>query len=176
MKKLVMVVTLVAMPAFADLKADLTKQMETWASDFTAKKTPALLKYYADDIDFVYAFEGQEGKGKKALEAFYTQSFKGPPLAVKMTSYDVVKISETVAYGMGVWEDTLTLPDGKTQVMPVHSSEVFVKKGKAWLVRVDHASFVPPPPPPPQEKAAPAAKPAGDSKAPAKDPAPAPKK
>lgn len=153
MNKLILLLTVVAVPAFAgDLKADLTKEVEAWAADLNAKKLPALLAHYADDVEFVYAFEGQEGKGKKALEAFYAQSFKGPALVVKLKSYDVVKISDTVAFGFGTWEDTLTMSDGKSQVIPTHSSEVFVKKGKAWLVRVDHASFVPPPAPPPAQK------------------------
>jgi uncharacterized protein (TIGR02246 family) len=150
MKTIALLLTLLAVPAFADEKEELTKKMEAWAADFSARKTDALVKYYADDVEFVYAFEGQEGKGKKALQAFYTQAFAGPPVSVKLKSYDVVKVSDTLMFGLGVWEDTLTMPDGKTQVVAVHSSEVFVKKGKTWLVRVDHASFVPPPQPPPQ--------------------------
>ena len=140
-------VLLFAMPAFAaDLKADLMKEMERWVADFNSHQAAAVASHYADDVEFVYPFEGQEGKTKKGLEGFYTQSFKfTPDIAVKLISYDVVKVSDTIAFGYGVFEDSFTGPDGKKITAPTHASEVFVKKGGKWLVRVDHASFVPPP-------------------------------
>ncbi len=109
--------------------------------------------HYADDVDFIYVFAGQEGKSKKGLEGFYTQSFKmTPDITVKLVSYEVVPVSDTIAFGMGVFEDSFTGPDGKKITAPTHASEVFVKKNGKWLVRVDHASFVPPPQPPPKQK------------------------
>lgn len=157
-----------AAPAKPDLKAELTAQMEKWATDFNSHSAAAMAAHYTDDVQFIYAFEGQEGSTKKAIEGFYTQSFKATPdIAVKLVSYDVVQISPTIAFGAGVWEDSFTGPDGKKMTVPAHSSEVFVKKGKKWLVRADHASFVPPPAPPP---------PAADAKKPAAAPAAAPAK
>ncbi len=152
-----------AQPALAaDVKADLKKQMEKWTEDFNAHKPAALAAHYSDDVDFIYVFAGQEGKTKKALEGFYTESFKQTPdISLKMISYEVVPVSDSVAFGSGVFEDTFTGPDGKKITAPTHASEVFVKVKGKWLVRVDHASFVPPPQPPPQ--AAPA-KPAAPQK------------
>ena len=72
-----------------------------------------------------------------------------PDITVKLVSYEVVPLSDTLAFGLGTFEDTFTGPDGKKLTVPTHASEVFVKKGGKWLVRVDHASFVPPPQPPP---------------------------
>jgi uncharacterized protein (TIGR02246 family) len=127
---------------------DLKPQIEQWAKDFNAHNPAALAKHYSDDVQFIYAFAGQEGASKKAIEQFYTQSFKATPdISVKLVSYEVTPVSDTIAFGAGVWEDTFTGPDGKKMTVPTHSSEVFVKKGGKWLVRVDHASFVPPPQP-----------------------------
>jgi uncharacterized protein (TIGR02246 family) len=125
---------------------DLKPQMEKWAADFNAHNPAALAQHYTDDVQFIYTFAGQEGQSKKALEQFYTQSFKmTPDIAVKLVSYEVTPVSDTIAFGAGVWEDSFTGPDGKKLTVPTHSSEVFVKKGGKWVVRVDHASFVPPP-------------------------------
>jgi uncharacterized protein (TIGR02246 family) len=149
--KTLLLTLLLATPALAaDLKTELTAQIQKWAADFNAHNPAALAAHYADDVQFIYAFDGQEGATKKGIEQFYVQSFKATPdVAVKLISYDVVLVSPNVAYGAGVWEDTLTGPDGKKVTIPTHSSEIFVKKGGKWLVRVDHASFVPPPQAPP---------------------------
>lgn len=153
---------LVAAPAFAgDLTAQLTSQMEKWAKDFNAHDPKALAAHYTDDVQFIYAFEGQEGKTKAGIEQFYVQSFKmTPDISVTLKSYDVVQVSDDVAMGLGVWEDSFTGPDGKKVRVLTHASEVWVKVKGAWKVRLDHASFVPPPQPPPPapEKAAPAKK------------------
>jgi uncharacterized protein (TIGR02246 family) len=142
--------TLLLLAAAPDVKAELTKQMEKWVQDFNAHKPAALAAHYSDDVDFLYTFDGQEGKTKKGIEGFYTQAFKvTPDITLKLVSYEVVQVSDGIAYGMGTFEDTFTGPDGKKLTVPTHASEVFVKKGGKWLVRVDHASFVPPPQPPP---------------------------
>lgn len=157
-KILIPMLLLGAAPALAgDLKAELTAKIEKWAVDFNAHNPKALAAHYTDDVQFIYAFDGQDGKGKNAIQGFYEQSFKmTPDVAVKLISYDVVQLSDGVAMGLGLWEDTLTGPDGKKMTIPVHASEVWVKKGGKWLVRADHASFVPPPQPPPPPAKAPA--------------------
>jgi uncharacterized protein (TIGR02246 family) len=149
MKTFLAAALLIAVPAFAgDLKADLMKDMEKWVTDFNSHKAAAVAAHYADDVDFVYVFQGHEGKTKKGLEGYYAQSFKATPdISVKLVSYDVVQVSDTIAFGYGTFEDSFTGPDGKKITAPTHASEVFVKKGGKWLVRVDHASFVPPPAP-----------------------------
>jgi len=149
MKTAIVALMLASVPSFAaDLKADLNKEMEKWVADFNSHNPTAVSSHYSDDVQFIYVFDGQEGKSKKALEGFYTQSFKATPdITVKLISYDVVQVSDTIAFGMGVFEDSFTGPDGKKITAPTHASEVFVKKGGKWLVRVDHASFVPPPQP-----------------------------
>lgn len=147
MKTIIALLLLAAAPALAgDLKAQLTSQMEKWGKDFNAHDPKALAAHYTDDVQFIYAFEGQEGKSKAGVEQFYVQNFKAlPDVAVSLKSYDVVAVSDTVAMGLGIWEDSFTGPDGKKQTVLVHSSEVWVKVKGKWMVRMDHASFVPPP-------------------------------
>jgi uncharacterized protein (TIGR02246 family) len=154
MKTLIISALLLASPALAgNLKSDLTTRMEQWAKSFNQHDPKALVTDYTDDAQFIYAFEGQEGKGRAALEQFYAQSFKmTPDVHVTLKSYDVVQVSQDVAVGLGVWEDSLTGPDGKKLTLPVHTSEVWVRRGGKWMLRVDHASFVPPPQPPPPGK------------------------
>lgn len=156
MKTILAAALLIAVPAFAsDLKADLMKDMEKWVADFNSHKPAAVAAHYADDVDFIYVFAGHEGKTKKGLEGYYTQSFKATPdITVKLVSYDVVQVSDGIAFGYGTFEDSFTGPDGKKLTVPTHASEVFVKQGGKWLVRVDHASFVPPPQPAPPAAAA----------------------
>ncbi|HVE85541.1 MAG TPA: nuclear transport factor 2 family protein [Myxococcales bacterium] len=133
-----------------DAKSEVNEQIKAWAAAFNAHDVGKLMAQYAEDPRYIYAFAGQEGAGKASLEAFYKQSFQmTPDITVKLVSYDVIPVNATTAVGMGVWEDTFTGPDGKKITAPTHSSELFVKVGGAWKVRVDHASFVPPPQPPP---------------------------
>jgi uncharacterized protein (TIGR02246 family) len=140
--------------AGADVQTELTGAINKWADAYNSRDLKALAALYTDDVQYIYAFAGDEGKGKKALEAFYAAGFKAPTdLKVKMVSYEVTPMSDTVAFGAGVWEDSLNGPDGKRMTVPTHSSEIFVKKGGKWLVKVDHASFVPPPQPAAKQEA-----------------------
>lgn len=147
---MLMAVVLATSALAGDTKSEVRAQIDGWAAAFNAHDTKALLERYTDDAKYIFTFQGQEGAGKAALEANYTQSFKATPdIKVTLKEYDVVPVNDTIAVGMGTWEDTFTGPDGKKVTVMVQSSEVFVKVGGTWKVKVDHASFVPPPQPPP---------------------------
>ena len=136
--------------AFAgDAKSEITAQTRAWAAACNAHDVAKLVTLYDAEPKFIYAFMGQEGSGKAALEGFWKQSFQmTPDIAVTLQSYDVVQTSPNTAMGMGLWEDTFTGPDGKKITAQVQTSEVYVKVNGQWKIRVDHASFVPPPQPP----------------------------
>jgi uncharacterized protein (TIGR02246 family) len=155
MNKLILTAALLfAVPSFAgEPDAPLQALIRTWADRANAHDVKGLTALYAADPQFIYAFEGQEGRGAEALTAFWTGFFQSAPdVALTLKSYEVVMLSPTSAMGLGVWEDAFTGPDGKKLQIPTHSSEVFVKVKGQWRILVDHASFVPPQPPPPTEK------------------------
>jgi len=146
---LALIALFAASSAFAgDAKSEITEQAKTWAAACNAHDVAKVVALYDNDPKFIYAFMGQEGSGKAALEGFWKQSFQmTPDIAVTLQSYDVVQTSPDTAMGMGLWEDTFTGPDGKKITVQVQTSEVYVKVKGQWKIRVDHASFVPPPRP-----------------------------
>jgi ketosteroid isomerase-like protein len=125
-----------------DVKAEVTEQAKAWAAACNSHDAGKVVALYADDPRYIYAFQGQEGAGKAALEAFWKQSFQmTPDITVTLKSFDVIPVNANTAVGMGFWEDTFTAQ--------VQTSEVYVRVGGVWKIRADHASFVPPPQPPP---------------------------
>ena len=131
-----------------DARTEVAEQARAWAAACNSHDAGKVVSLYADDPRFIYAFMGQEGAGKAALEGFWKQSFQmTPDIAVTLKSYDVVPVNANTAVGMGLWEDTFTGPDGKKITAQVQTSEVYVKVNGQWKIRVDHASFVPPPRP-----------------------------
>jgi ketosteroid isomerase-like protein len=70
----------------------------------------------------------------------------GPPTTIALQECDGVFVGDNTLVALCTWQDTITMPDGSRQVVPLHSSEVLVKqKDGRFLLRMDHASFVPPP-------------------------------
>jgi len=97
-----------------DVSATLTSKMDAWGVAFNAHDTDALLSSYGDDAQYIYTFEGQEGQGRDALKAFYTQTFAATPdFAVTRKSYEVIEVADGVAMGLGEYDDTLTGPMGR---------------------------------------------------------------
>lgn len=146
MKNLLCIAATVALCACGreDVPATLTTKMDTWGVAFNAHDVDALAALYSDDAQYIYAFEGQEGQGLASLKTFYAGLFGATPdFTVERKSYEVIEISDGIAFGSGEYDDTFTGPMGKMTV-PTHASEIFVKKNGVWTVRVDHASFVPP--------------------------------
>jgi len=133
-----------------DSRTEVTAQLRAWEAAANSHDVARVMALYADDAQYIYGFQGQEGAGRASLEAFWKQSFQmTPDIAVTLKSVEVVPVNANVAVGMALWEDTFTGPDGKKVTAQVQTSEVFVKEKGAWKIRVDHASFVPPPQPPP---------------------------
>ena len=147
MKKLICTVVLALASACGrpDVQLEVTAHMDAWGDAFNAHDVNALAALYSDDVDYTYTFEGQEGRGKDSLQAFYGQAFTmTPDISVERKSYEIIEIDDGIAWGTGEFVDTFTGPMGQV-VAPTHASEVLIRINGKQLVRADHASFVPPP-------------------------------
>jgi uncharacterized protein (TIGR02246 family) len=146
---------LAAAPAVAragdkiDPKAAAAANSEAWAKAFNAHDPKAAARLYTDDVAYIFAFHGQEGKGKAAIEQFFAATFQQTPdIAVALQGCDGRLVGDGVLIAMCTWVDTFTGPDGKRATIPTQSSEIYTRqKGGGWRIRVEHASFAPPPPP-----------------------------
>jgi uncharacterized protein (TIGR02246 family) len=138
--------------ALADAASDGRAVSEAFEKAVTAGDLPAVLALYRDDASVIWPGQGEEAKGKAAIESLgrnLLASMKGGTLVLK--SQDSIPLGDGYIVNVGRWENTVATPDGKHVTFLVRTSEVLAKTDGKWLYLVDHASVGLPP-----AKAAPA--------------------
>jgi uncharacterized protein (TIGR02246 family) len=136
-----------ATPAFADATAVARAHSEAFARACAAGDLAAVLALYQDDAIAVWPGQGEEAKGKAAIEKM------AATLCSKDTSAPVLKSVEGRELGKGYvvtngrWEIAIKAPDGTSAVAVIRTTEVLKETAGKWRYVVDHASIGVPPPP-----------------------------
>ena len=145
---LFVLLSLVAVPASADLAADAKAHSEAFARAMDAGDVKAVLALYADDARVIWPGKGDEATGKAEIEKLVTNTLKNFPkdskLAIK--SQQAIPLGNGYIATVGRWEQSFTGDDGTKQTIQVRTSEIIKKQGRKTLYLVDHASFGMPPP------------------------------
>ena len=143
---IVILVTALAAPAFADATAVAKAHDEAFAKACGAGDMKAVLALYTDDAFVIWPGVGEEARGKAAIEKLAT-NLCDPKLDTKPVLKSVVGVQLDPSHIaiIGRWEFTQNGPDGKPATSEIRASEVIVKSGAGWRYVVDHASIGIPP-------------------------------
>jgi uncharacterized protein (TIGR02246 family) len=134
-------------PALADATADGRAVSEAFEKAVAAGDLQAVLALYRDDASVIWPGQGEEGKGKAAIEKLargFLADMKGARLILK--SQTSIPLGEGYIVNLGNWEQTSTSPAGKPTSVEIRTSEVLAKADGKWLYLIDHASIGLPPP------------------------------
>ena len=134
MKKLVMIclatILMCAGPALADPAAVVKAHSDAFGKSFNACDVPAALDLYEDNAVLIWPGEGEVANGKAAIAKVIKANCSGAAKpSLKQVSSDSRAIGKDYIVNVGMWDDTLTGPDGK------------------WRYTIDNASIGVPPPP-----------------------------
>jgi len=143
----ILLVTLgAAAPALADATADGRAVSEAFEKAVAAGDVQGVLALYRDDASVIWPGQGEEAKGKAAIEQLVRKSLaamKDGRLVLK--SQESIPLGEGYIANLGRWEQSSTSPGGKRVSVEVRTSEVLARTGGKWLYLVDHASVGLPP-------------------------------
>lgn len=123
---------------------------ERFAKAIAACDVPGTLALYEDDAMVVWPGQGEEGRGEFAIRKLVSEFCNSGKHTFKMRSITAEPIGADYIIDLGNWEDTVTMPSGKTITLKVRRTELLHKRGDKWLYLVDHASVGVPPQTPAQ--------------------------
>lgn len=132
-----LVILVVAAPAFADPIAEARSLEDDFARAVNSGVVAAAVDCYAPDAYVIYPSAGAVAHGKPEIENLVKgimEALKGTKISLKALS--VVPLDEAHLATVGEWDQTVP---GKPPVR-VRTSEVLVKLGGKWRYLVDHAS------------------------------------
>jgi uncharacterized protein (TIGR02246 family) len=133
--------------ALADAAADGRAVSDAFAKAVAAGDVQAVLALYRDDASVIWPGQGEEAKGKAAIEPLarnlVAQAKNG---TVVLKSQESTPLGDGYIVNVGRWEETVVGPGGKKTVVTIRTSEVLAKTDGKWLYLVDHASVGVPPP------------------------------
>src|SRR5215470_703989 len=111
--------------ALADATTDGRAVSDAFAKAVAAGDVPAVLALYRDDASVIWPGQGEEAKGKAAIEPLVrdlvAQAKQG---AVVLKSQESTPLGDGYIVNVGRWENTVTGPDGKKTVLTIRTSEV----------------------------------------------------
>jgi uncharacterized protein (TIGR02246 family) len=137
-----------AAPVMADEAADAKAQGTAFVRAWDAGDVKTALALYADDARVIWPGQGDEAKGKAAIEAVITRAFKMfPKSGLVLKSQDTIPLGNGYIGNVGYWDQTVPGPDGKPAIFRVRTTEILKRQGDKLLYVVDHASIGLPPPP-----------------------------
>jgi len=138
------VLLLVATAAFADATAVAKAHSEAFAAACAAADLPAVLALYEDDAIAVWPGQGEEAKGKPAIEKMARRLCTGesPPVLKSVVGRE---LGSGYVVTDGRWELVTKNPDGTSTVAIVRTTEVLRETAGKWRYVVDHASVGVPP-------------------------------
>jgi len=134
--------------ASADAAADGRAVSDAFAKAVAAGDVPAIVALYRDDASVIWPGQGEEAKGKAAIEALAKKLVAEKNGTIALKSQESTPLGDGYIVNVGRWENTVTTPAGKTQTVVIRTSEVLQKTDGKWLYLVDHASIGLPPPAP----------------------------
>lgn len=135
--------------ALADAAADGRAVSDAFAKAVAAGDVAAALALYRDDASIIWPGQGEEAKGKAAIEPMLRDLIAGAKNApIVLKSQESTPLGDGYIVNVGRWEQTVAGSGGKKMVVVIRTSEVLAKTDGKWLYLVDHASVGAPPPPP----------------------------
>jgi uncharacterized protein (TIGR02246 family) len=139
--------------AVADATADGRAVSDAFAKAVAAGDVAAALALYRDDATIIWPGQGEEAKGKAAIEPLLRNLIAGAKnAAIVLKSQESTPLGDGYIVNVGHWEQTVAGPGGKKMVVVIRTSEVLAKTDGKWLYLVDHASVGAPPPPAPHAR------------------------
>lgn len=109
--------------AFADPAAVVKAHSDAFGTAFTSCDVPATLKLYEDNAVMIWPAEGEVAKGKTEIAKLIKRecSIAGRQSLVQVSS-DSRAIGKDYVINVGMWDDTVKGPDGKTTVTRVRTT------------------------------------------------------
>lgn len=135
--------------ASADPLGEGRAHAEAFARACVAGDVTAALALYADDAIVIWPGQGQEGKGRAAIEKLLPAlCVKGGDARLALETIEAIPLGDAHLVTIGQWKVTQPVPGGGVTTTQVRTTEVLVKQDGAWRYLVDHASVGAPPAPP----------------------------
>jgi uncharacterized protein (TIGR02246 family) len=146
-----------AAPALADDDAEVRALAEEFKRSWDRGDLKGALALYDRDARVVWPGQGDEARGTAAVEALLARTFKMfPKSGLTLKSQDVIRLGGNYLGNVGMWEQTVTGPDGTPATHVVRTTEILRREGRGLVYVVDHASIGLPPPPAASAPTAPA--------------------
>jgi len=130
----------------ADATADGRAVSEAFAKAVAAGDVQAILALYRDDASVIWPGQGEEAKGKAAIEQLVRKALPAMKEGrVVLKSQESIPLGDGYIVNLGHWEQSSTSTGGKRVSIEIRTSEVLARTGGKWLYLVDHASVGLPP-------------------------------
>ncbi|HUG55397.1 MAG TPA: SgcJ/EcaC family oxidoreductase [Vicinamibacteria bacterium] len=137
-----------ASPAMADDASEVRALAEAFVRAWDRGDVKGALALYTDDARVVWPGQGDEARGKPAIEALLTRTFKALPRSgLVIQDVDVVRLGGGFLANAGTWDQTVPGPDGTPVTYRVRTTEVLRRQRGGLVYVVDHASIGLPPAP-----------------------------
>jgi ketosteroid isomerase-like protein len=134
--------------AMADPAAIVKAHSDAFGNAFNSCDVPAALKLYEDNAVLIWPGEGEVASGKAAISKVIKAECSGAAKSsLKQVSSDSRAIGKDYIINVGMWNDTMSGPDGKPTTALVRTTELLHRSNGKWRYVVDHASIGLPPPP-----------------------------
>ena len=134
--------------AMADPAAVVKAHSDAFGKAFNSCDVPAALKLYEDNAVLIWPGEGEVANGKAAIaRVIKAECSSAAKSSLKQISSDSNAIGEDYIVNVGMWDETMSGPDGKPITARVRTTELLHRSKGKWRYVIDHASIGLPPPP-----------------------------
>ncbi len=134
--------------AYAGPDEIVKAQSDAFGKAFNACNVPAALALYEDDATMIWPGEGEVATGKPGIEKIIKAECAGAAKgSLKQISSKSQALGKDYIINVGMWDSTITGPDGKPATARVRTTELLHKSGGKWRYAIDNASIGLPPPP-----------------------------
>jgi uncharacterized protein (TIGR02246 family) len=134
--------------AVADPAAVVKAHSDAFGNAFNSCDVPAALELYEDNAVLIWPGEGEVATGKAAIgKVIKAECASATKSSLQQLSSDSRAIGEDYIINIGMWDDTMSGPDGKPITARVRTTELLHRSNGKWRYVIDHASIGLPPPP-----------------------------
>jgi uncharacterized protein (TIGR02246 family) len=131
--------------AFADPAAVVKAHSDAFGTAFSSYDISATLKSYEDNAVMIWPFEGEVATGKAQIKKLIRRECSNSPNeSLIQVSSDSRAIGEDYIINVGMWDDTVKGPDGKSQVTRIRTTELLHRSDGKWRYAIDNASIAAP--------------------------------